>query len=187
MTGEFLTKGLENDRYLKALRLIEQFEDEIEAILLNFDQRMVDEQSELFDPSTNPGVRSNGNPSNGLVIHRVNHLMNGPRAPDSGQRLNVHLYWLPPTEYRRTDIDGALRAFGYKIKGADPDIDDWVTEQTRAHDWSLDTSDNPYDSNTVFYRHVSSLEEIEQTTETLVEHFSEFGDAYAADTRRHEE
>lgn len=183
MTDEFLTEGLENDRYLKALRLIDQFEDEIEAILLEFDQRMVNEQPDLFDRSTDPNLNTNRSPTNGLALHRINHPMKGLRAPDSSkaQRLNVHLYWMPPTEYGRTDVDGALRAFGYKIKGADGDVDDRVIEQTRAHDWPLETSGNPYDSNTTFYRHVSSITEIEETAEILVKHFSEFGDEYAVD------
>jgi len=180
MTEEFLTNGLQEDRYLKALRLIEQFEDEIEVILHEFDQRMVDEQPDLFDPSTDPDVRTNQSPGSGLANHRINHAMDGPLAPNSDQRLNVHLYWMPPTEYNRTDVDGALRAFGYKIKYADSAIDDWVVEQTRTGDWSVEMSGNPFDSNTVFYRHVSSAGEIEETVKTLVSHFSEFGDAYAS-------
>ncbi|WP_336001233.1 hypothetical protein [Halorientalis halophila] len=185
MSEEFLTKGLQSDRYLKALRLIKQFENEIEAILHEFDQRMVDEQPGLFDSSTGLSVRTNQSPSSGLATHRINHAMKGPRAPDSNQRLNVHLYWMPPTEYNRTDVDGALRAFGYKVKGAQSASDDRVVEQTRAGDWSVETSENPYDSNIAFYDHVSSAEEIEDTLETLVRHFSEFGEAYAADSDGH--
>lgn len=178
MTDEFLTKGLENDRYLKALRLVQQFEDEVETILHEFDQRMVDAQPELFDSSTDPDAAGNQSPGSGLAHQRINHQMAGARAPDKDQRLNVHLYWMPPTEYGRRDIDSAVRAFGYKIKYADEGIDNRVVEQTRAGDWAVDTSGNPYDSNTVFYRHVSSAAEIEEAMEILVNHFSEFGDAY---------
>jgi hypothetical protein len=181
MTDEFLTNGLRDDRYLKALRLIEQFEDEIEAILLESDRRMVDEHPDLFDPNAEPGVKTNRSPSTGLAYHRVNHPMTGPRAPDADRirKLNVHLYWMPPTEYGHTAFDGALRAFGYKIKYADPDTDDGVVERTRGGDWSLETSGNPYDSNAVFYSHVDSAAEIEGTANELVAHFSAFGDEYA--------
>lgn len=179
MTDEFLTKGLESDRYLKALRLVAQFENEIEAILLDFDRRMVDEHPTLFEPSSKPSVKTGQSPGTGLATHRVNHSMTGPQAPDNGQKLNVHLYWMPPTEYGRTDVNGALRAFGYKVKGANPAVDSQVVEQTRAGDWPVETADNPYDSNTVFYRHVSSLGDVEQTKNTLVDHFSAFGDMYA--------
>ncbi|WP_158057939.1 hypothetical protein [Halorussus halophilus] len=183
MTDEFLTKGLENDRYLKALRLINQFEDEVEAALHEFNQRMVDEHPDLFESRTDTSTKSNRSSSSGIATHRINHLMKGPRAPeqDKTQRLNVHLYWMPPTEYGRRDVDGALRTVGYKVKYADPAIDEEVAEQTRNRDWDIETSKNPYDSNTVFYRHVSSAGDFKGTMDTLVKHFSEFGDAYAID------
>lgn len=181
MTGEFVTEGLRDDRYLKALRLVEQFEDEVEAMLVEFDQRMVDEHPDLFDSSTDFKFKSNRSPSSGLATHRINHAMEGPRAPTEDRRLNVHLYWMPPTEYARTDLDCALRAFGYKIKYADQDVDNRVAERTRRGDWPLETSGNPWDDNTVFYRHVSSVTDIDDTIEILVSHFSEFGDAFAID------
>lgn len=182
MTAEFLTKGLQSDRYLKALRLIDQFEREIEALLMEFDQRLTDQHPDLFDPADDPSVRSNQTPGSGFALHRINHSMNGPRAPvgDRTQKLNVHLYWMAPTDYNRTDVDGALRAFGYKVKYADESVDTRVVEKTRADDWPVDTSGNPYDSNTVFYNHVSSMAEIRATMDTLVDHFAEYGDNYAA-------
>ena len=182
MTDEFLTLGLQEDRYLKAIQLINQFENEIEATLLEFDQRMVNAQPELFDPGTDPNIRTNQTSSSTLSHSRVNHAMTGPQVPerDNTLRLNVHLYWLPPTEYGRTDVEGALRAFGYKIKYAPEDVDDDVVQQTQADDWPIRTSSNPFDSNSAFYRHVDSAAEIEDTIEILVKHFSEFGDAYAA-------
>lgn len=181
MTDDFVTKGLEEDRYLKAVRLVEQFDEEIEARLRKFDQRMVDQQPGLFDSDSGSNIKTNRTPSNGLAIHRINHAMDGPQAPDNrNQRLNVHLYWMPPTEYDRTDIDGALRGFGYKIKGADSNTDDNVADATQEN-WDLNTASNPYDSNIVFYRHVSTAAEIANTADTLVEHFAEFGDRYASD------
>jgi hypothetical protein len=178
MSEDVLTNGLQNDRYLKALRLAEQFQSEIGAILQQFDQAMVDAQPDLFDPSLDPKVKKSRNPGSGLANHRINHRLTGPKAPDGNQKLNVHLYWMPPAEYNRTDINGALRAFGYKIKHADTDIDTRVVQKTRARDWDVDIADNPYDSNKVFYNHVSSRVEIEDAMATLVDHFDTFGDEY---------
>jgi hypothetical protein len=93
--------------------------------------------------------------------------------------LNVQLYWMPPTEYDRTDIDGALRAFGYKVKGADEADDEEVVDGTESGDWELKISGNPYDSSITFYRHVDSAAKIEEMMDELVNHFDEFGDAYA--------
>lgn len=181
MTGEFLTEGLRNDRYLKAIRLIEQFDNEMEATLHELGQRMIDEQPDLFGPSVDPDVQFRRNPSSSLAYQRIQYQMHGVQVPhgEEAQNLNVHLYWMAPTEYTRTDIDGALRAFGYKIKNAASTVDDLVAEQTRSSDWPLETSENPFDSNIVFYRHVDSATDIEETANTLVEHFSEFSDEYA--------
>ena len=181
MTGEFLTEGLRNDRYLKAIRLIEQFENEMEATLLEFGQRMVDEYPDLFGPGVDAHVRSRRDPSSALAYQRIHYKMHGVEVPDDekNQYLNVHLYWMPPTKYARTDIDGALRAFGYKIKNAETTVDDLVVEQTRSSDWQLETSENPFDSNIVFYKHVDSAGDIAETADMLVEHFSEFGGEYA--------
>lgn len=181
MTDEFLTKGLRYDRYLKALRLIEQFEEEMMTQLEAFDQQMVAQQPALFDSATEPDTNTNRTPTSGLALHRINRPMEGPRAPDGDKTrlLNVHLYWVPPSEYGRTDVEGAVRAFGYKIKYADEAVDNRVAEHTRRHDWPIETSGNPYDSNTTFYTHVSSLDDIESAQETLLGHFSEFGDEYA--------
>jgi len=183
MTDEFLTEGLQHDRYLKALRLIEQFKDEIEGVLRGFDQRMVDAQPSLFEPSTDPDFETIRDKP--LASHRVDHKMTGPRAPeiapesDGPLQLNVHLYWVPPTEYDRAGVEGALRAFGYKIKFADTTIDERVAEQTRSGDWSLKTARNPFDDNIAFYRHVRSSSDVESTIEESVKHFSTFGDEYA--------
>ncbi|EMA66299.1 hypothetical protein [Halorubrum kocurii] len=182
MTDEFLTEGLRSDRYLKALQLISQFEDEIEARLRVFDQALVDEQPELFDPETDISVKTNRSTGSALTIHRINHEMEGPKAPaDRRQRLNVHLYWMSPTDYDRTDVDGALRAFGYKIKGADEADDQAVVDSTREEDWSLSTAGNPFDSNTVFYKHVGSVDELEAAQAELVDHFATFGGRYSGD------
>lgn len=182
MMDDFLTKGLQNDRYLKAIQLIEQFEDEIGATLRNLGQRMVDEHPGLF--ATNPGgdTRTNRSSSSALAYTRANYPLSGPLARDVDQtwQLNVHLYWVNPAQYDRTDVDGALRAFGYKVKYAPEELDREVVRETRAGDWSLDMSTNPFDSNIAFYRHVSSAAEIKETADTLVQHFGAFGDTYAS-------
>jgi len=181
MSDEFLTQGLQQDRYLKALRLADQFQDEITTRLFEFDEAMVAVRPGLFDSESDPDANMNTSPSDGLAFHRINRAMNGPEAPENDQQLNVHLYWMSPTDYERRDIDSAVRGFGYKIKYGETDADERVKQQTRDGDWSLQTADNPYDSNTVFYRHVSSAMEIDDVAEELVEHFSAYGDAWAAE------
>ena len=178
MTGEFLTQGLRSDRYLKAVRLADQFETEIEAMLCNVGERMIVEQPDLFEPDVEPDTRIRGETKSMLAYARVHYPLNRVPSSDSSQtmKLNVHLYWRDPATCNRPDVDGALRAFGYKIKDAAVDDDRRVAEET--HEWPLETAENPYDSNTVFYSHVSSVDEMEQTAETLVKHFGKFGQEF---------
>lgn len=178
MTEDFLTMGLREDRYLKAIELLEQFDEEIEATIRDVGQRMVECQSDLFVAGVEGDVRVERKPSSSKSWARVNYEMDRGRTPDGQrQRLNVHLYWVPPTEYGRLDVDGALRAFGYKIKGASTETDAEVV-RAMGDDWALDTAHNPFDDNTVFYRHVSSTAEIEETAQTMIDHFGTFGDRY---------
>lgn len=181
MPDEFITKGLEDSRYLKAVRLVDEFEERIEAIVQNTGQRLIEQQPALFDSDSPKRVKTNRSPGNGLATHRVNYHMRDELFPDESKtpRLNVHLYWFSPSEYNRIDINETLRAFGYKVKHGDEDIDEMISDQTKSGDWQLQTSSNPYDSNTVFYRHVDSALEIEETAEVLVKHFNEFGDRWA--------
>ncbi|WP_323677545.1 hypothetical protein [Halorubellus sp. PRR65] len=177
MSEDIVSNGLVDDRYVKALRLVDEFQSQMGALLRQFEERMIAVQPELFQRGESARVRQSENPGSGLANHRINHSLTGPAAPE-GVNLNVHLYWMPPAEYNRTDIDGALRAFGYKLKGADGEIDNSVVERTRAGEWEVDMAPNPYDSNTVFYRHVSSKAEIMDAMDVLVDHFEMFGDAY---------
>ena len=182
MTEDFLEAGLRNDRYLKACRLVDQFENRLDGMLVDVGQRMVDEQPDLFPTRPDPRMKGDRIRSGGCIgFRRANFGLNDPDHPDENgdsRNLNVHLYWVDPAEYDRTDFEGTLRGFGYKIKGADRDVDERVARQTRDGGWELETAGNPFDSNLVFYRHVETASDLEETTETLLAHFAEFGDAW---------
>ena len=177
MPGEFLTKGLESDRYMKARQLIGQFDKEIEVELRGIGEEMVAQNRELFDESVT-GSKSISTSSNTFPFARVDYPMTKiqSRENDTGLILNVHLYWDDPRNYNRNDIDGALRALGYKIKNVDPTDEQRIVSETR--DWAIQTAENRFGGETAFYKHVSSVEEIRQTGEKLVDHFSAFGAEY---------
>lgn len=178
MTDEFLTKGLQNSRYLKALQLAKQFETEIIRKLRHFGDQIVDENPELFETNVEGDDSASRSTSSTLGHARLDYRMNRVRGPedDSTLEMNIHLYWVKPEEYNRTDIDGVLRAMGYKVKNADSDDEKRVVAQTR--DWDLHTAENPFSSKIAFYRHVSSADDVDRTGEVLVEHFSRFGHEY---------
>lgn len=178
MTDEFLTKGLESDRYLKAVRLTEQFESEIEVKLRNIGDKMVAKNSELFDSDVKGSERTRQDPGTTFAFTRIDYPMDRIQSQEdnSSLRLNVHLYWSDPTEYNRADIDGAIRALGYKIKNVAEADEKRVMAQTG--DGPIRVTENPFGSTKAFYRHVSSADEIKDAGEQLVDHFSEFGNEY---------
>lgn len=177
MTNEFLTEGLENDRYMKARQLVKQFEKEIEVELRAVGEKMVNQNRDFFDGSVE-GSESISTKSNTFPFARVDYPMSRIQSRESDTRLilNVHLYWDDPRDYNRLDIDGALRALGYKIKNIAETDEQRVVSETR--DWPIQTSENRFGGETAFYKHVSSADEIEKTGEQLIEHFSTFADEY---------
>lgn len=177
MTDEFLTKGLQNDRHLKAIQLVHQFETEIVHELRRYGDRMVAENPKLFEPDVE-GRKNTGSSSSALWYARLDYRMSRVQAPDdeSTQKLNIHLYWVRPEQYNRSDIDGTLCGFGYKVKNSDSEAEEHIAVQTR--DWDLHTAEDPFGSRTVFYGHVDSAEDIRQIGENLVEHFSAFGSEF---------
>lgn len=175
MTDEFLIKGLEDDRYLKALRLADQFEDEIEAKLQQIAENMIEENPELFDTGIEGDKKTKNNPKNTIAFSRIDYPMARKKSEedDTNLKLNVHLYWVDPTEYNRTDIDGTLRGLGYKIKDALKENEDYVAKRTR--DMTINAATSPWGTRTVFYKHVSPGAELPEAADMLVDHFSKFG------------
>jgi hypothetical protein len=177
MTDDFLTKGLQEDRYMKARQLVEQFREEIDVELRAIGRQMISENPELFDDDVEANASSQTR-SNTFPYSRVDYPMARRRSRESDGELtlNVHLYWYNPNKYNRKDIDGAIRALGYKIKNVAEADEKRVVSETR--DWPLQVSENRFGSKKAFYRHVSSTDELEETGEQLVEHFSTFGHEY---------
>lgn len=177
MSNEFLTKGLQNYRYLKARQLAKQFEKEIEVELRTIGQKMIDENREWFGAGVE-GSENSSRKSDTLPWARVDYPMARlqSRERTTTLKLNVHLYWVNPSDYNRTDVDGALRGLGYKIKNLAETDEQQVASESR--DWPIQVAEDPFGGGKVYYRHVSSSDEIVETGEQLVEHFSAFSHKY---------
>jgi hypothetical protein len=184
MIDEFLTKGLENDRYMKALRLAGQFEKEIEAELRVIGEEMVKRNRDLFDEPVK-GRKSISTKSNSMPFARVDYPLTRFHSQENETRLvlNIHLYWDDPRNYNRPDIDGALRALGYKIKNIPETNEQRVVAETR--DWPIRTSENRFGGEVAFYNHVSTADQVKETGEQLVDHFSTFADEYGVPRKKH--
>ena len=75
----------------------------------------------------------------------------------------------------------SFRAFHRRLlAGASTETDAEVV-QAMGDDWTLNTASGPFGDNTVFYRHVSSAVEIEETTQAMTNHFETFDDRYTVE------
>lgn len=177
MTNEFLSKGLKKGRYMKARELIKQFDEEIVVELREIGNKMVNQNLGSFDHPVE-GNKSVSNISNTFPYARVDYPMSRVQSRENNTqlKLNVHLYWVDPRDYNRSDVDGVLRSLGYKIKNVSKDDEQRVQRKTRES--SVQTAENRFGSKIAFYNHVSSAVEFEETGEKLVEHFSNFVEEY---------
>lgn len=58
MNEEFITEAIKNDRYLKAVRLTEQFEEQIDRGLRNFLKETIEQRPEIFVDDASPSKSS---------------------------------------------------------------------------------------------------------------------------------
>ena len=177
MNNDFITTGIQKDRYLKATRLVERFETELKREIRNAGDEIVAENPHLFAN----GVEGDWNHhlySTGPVLGfaRFDYVMNR-QNPKSGKslKLNFAFRWVEPSKIGH-DADGALSIVSYKIKNALDDDYRTVMEATRNEDWGVQVGNDPHDSYPAsFYVPVRSLEEIRIGHEKIMQHFSEFG------------
>ena len=186
MNEEFITKGIENDRYLKAVRLAEQFEEEMFTTLENVLKEIIkteptwffDEHDYNFDFDRNK-TRSRTEP---LGHIRVDHYMERVNETGDKLRLQFCIEWTQPEVHLHDEhTDGALCIVFYKIKDLDRAEYEKVRQQTRQADrWdAIQFDDDVWSSDYgLFYIPVDTGPAIKEAFETLSDHFLEFGDEY---------
>lgn len=182
MNDEFITRAIENDRLLKAIRLVDRFETEVEGELRRVTDDFISENEDLFDDDVNR--RFNLTKIAGPVIThaRVNTNMNRVSSTNDSAdtlTLNITLRWLDPAEYGYSGTDGALCVVAYKINGADSDDHNRVKRRTIEEDWDVEWCRDAYDNAPgMVYIPVESAEEIREGFNTLKEHFWKYGSEY---------
>ena len=136
MNEEFITEALKNDRYLKAARLTEQFEEEIVRELRNFLKETIEKRPELFvdDPSLSKSqTRVRTEP---LAHARMQATMNRVNSDGEDLTFYVSVEWTQP-EIHGQEADGALCLVLYKIKNLARAEYNRVKQQTQSDpDWT---------------------------------------------------
>lgn len=180
MNDEFITEAIRNDRYLKAARLTEQFEDEIARELRNFLEETIEQRPEIFVDDATPSMRRTRVRTEPLAHTRVQADMK--RVNDDGDHLRFYIaiQWTQP-ELHGEKADGALCLVLYKIKNDTREEYTRVKQQTKAEpNWddirySTDAWNN---GRGIFYLPVTEAHDIKEGLQTLRQHFFAFHDAF---------
>jgi len=177
MSDEFLTQGLEGDRYLKAVKLVDRFETELRHELKRIGNETVDENPALFpkgvDPKWNNHVSSSGGV---LAFGRFDYRMDREN-PSTGDRLklNYAFRWVEPGIVGH-EGNGPLTFISYTIKNAPDEDYRKVIEATRGGEGDVSVGDDPYGKYpATFYVPVGDADGLKSGGEALKKHFSGFG------------
>jgi len=118
MDEDFLTDGLQSDRYLKATKLVHRFESEVTEIINEVCKEIIDAHPELFDDDAALEEKVLGAEANQtLATNRTEFSMNFENAGGYTPKLNIALEWVKPEQQGKEDAyDGSLCYVMYKIQ-----------------------------------------------------------------------
>jgi len=184
MDNEFVTQAIENDRCLKAHRLLKRFEDEIEALVGRMGKEMIAAHPDRFPDDVSGGFKAHWDSGTIIANARENFEMRvvNEDDPSATMKLNVSVRWVDPLDWNEDDIDGALCATCYKINNGNSDDHRAVVEAMENSELDVRV-DNDQFSNApgIFYIPVENATELQDAADTLIEHFSRFGDYWGVD------
>jgi len=184
MNNEFVTQAIENDRCLKAHRLLERFEDEIEALVGRMANAMIAAHPDRFPDDVSSGFKTDWNSGTIIANARDNYGMRvvNDGNPSANMKLNVSVRWVDPLDWGEDDIDGALCAVCYKINNGNSDDHKAVVEATEDSELDVRVDDDQFNNAPgIFYIPVEGATELREAADTLIEHFSHFGDHWGVD------
>lgn len=182
MNDDFITKGIENDRYLKAVRLYKEFEEEIYQTLSNVAQDVIEAESEWFpdDPEQDENLTRRRTEPLGHI--RLDTEMARVNADGEPLQFHVCIEWTQPDVHRHEgETDGNLCIVFYKIKNLEREVYEEIRERTQQDDtWAAIHFDNDLWNSDLglFYIPVEGGPEIKAAFGTLKDHFIEFGESY---------
>lgn len=184
MDNEFVTQAIENDRCLKAYRLLDRFEDEIEALVGRMGEEMIAAHRDHFPEDVSGGFKAQWD--GGAIIANAwenfeMRVVNGD-DPSANMNLNVSVRWVDPLDWNEDDVDGALCAACYKINGGNSDDHIAVVEATEDSDLDVRINDDQLrNAPGIFYIPVEDATELQAAADTLIEHFRRFGHHWGVD------
>jgi len=186
MNKEFITEAITNDRYLKAVRLTEQFEEQMDRELRNFLTETIEQRPDIFVDDASPSKSSTSVRTEPLAHIRMQADMDRINSEGDNLKFYISIEWTQP-EIHGQEADGALCIVLYKIKNHPRAEYDRVKQHTHSEpEWAeIQYSDDVWNSDRgIFYIPVTSGHEVKEGLETLRQHFFSFNEEYglAADS-----
>jgi hypothetical protein len=183
MSESFLTAGLQDDRYLKAIQLIERFETELRRELERIGDEIVSDNPELFVDGVEASWNNSRSSGSIIAFARLDYQMNRPTSTaddDRKLKLNISFRWIEPTQLGHQNVEGALSVASYKIKYANPDRHIEVKESTRSEEWNdISCADDAFNNSPgIFYIPVNTAEEMHEAHDRLKAHFEAHASMY---------
>lgn len=178
MDNEFVTQAIENDRCLKAYRLLERFEDEIEAVVGRIGKEMIAAHPDRFRENAGGGFKAHWDSGTIIANARENFEMCvlNEEDPSSDMKLNVSVRWVDPLDWGEDGVDGALCAACYKINGGNSDDHRAVVDATQGADLDVRDDDDQFrNAPGIFYIPIDDATDLQRAADTLIEHFRRFG------------
>lgn len=184
MNNDFLSEGLEDDRYLKALQLIDRFESDLRNELERAGTAIVTENPDLFIEDGNPNWIRKRSHSSVIAHQRVDYTMSlvGSTAEEASNLvLNLGFRWIQPGKFGH-DTDGTLSVASYRIKNAPDEAYRDVMSATRNGGWDVSIADDPFGSYpATFYVPVEDTTGLREGYDTLASHFEAFATTFGTD------
>jgi len=182
MDEEFVTDGLQSDRYLKTAKLVEDFESEVTEKIDQVCREIINAHPDLFDDDATREekiFRTGG--SKTLATLRIEFAMNCDNEEGNTLKLNLALEWVEPEQQDQEDAyDESLCYVLYKIQHGSDARFDAVKQRTEAEtgwdklqfgedQWFHPSKHAPG----IVYIPVESGQEVIDGLQTLHEHFTE--------------
>lgn len=182
MNNKFVTNAIEKDRYLKAMRLVDQFESEIKRELKNTCKTMVEDNDDLFPNEPTIDTNSYDIKASTTIYAKVPLDRVESHDEDSDTLTLYHsIEWTEPEDRREdTPTDSALCVAHYKLIPFPRDDYESVKAQTeQSGDWNVRFGDDVHNSDRgVCYIPITDAIEMNNALSELRNHFSTYGHEY---------
>lgn len=186
MSEDVIADGLEAHRYLKAIKLVDQFETEVQDQIRETLDECVDENGSLFDEDIKSDARElKEQYSSTLATIRTEYEMKPVDSEGNNLWLNIAVEWVDPAKQGKgeSSVDRPLCYALYKIKYGSADSYETVKTKTESqNEWGeIHFGDEmwPYGSNQapgIVYVPLYDEIQIGAALRTLRNHFSEYAD-----------